>query len=198
MSWDSEFVTVVSGVPRSGTSLMMQMLGAGGVPLLVDDARCPDSDNPHGYFEYLPVKRSAQDVAWFAQAQGRAVKVIHTLLRYLPGGAELRIVLMERDLNEVLRSQRRMLERSGARYRAGDDARLAEGFAAQLRQARAWASTRPRTALLVIDHRDLLDRPLELAGRVDVFLGAGLDVEAMARQPDPELYRIRARSGSGC
>ncbi len=183
------FVTVVSGVPRSGTSLMMQMLAAGGVPLLVDDERPPDEDNPRGYAEYARVKASARDVSWIAEAPGHAVKVIHALLRHLPGDLELRIILMERNLEEVLASQRAMMERAGAV--TGDDPGLAALFADQLEAARAWAVERPRTALLRVLYRDAVERPADVARRVDAFVGGALDVPAMIRAVDPALYRNR-------
>lgn len=186
-----EFTTVVSGVPRSGTSLMMQMLGAGGIPLLVDDVRAPDVDNPRGYAEYAPVMASQRDVSWYGDAAGRAVKVIHTLLRHLPEAGELRIILMERDFDEIARSQARMLARSQATGDIADEGRLAEVFAAQLQEVRRWAIARPRTALLAMGHRQVLEDPVGAARRVDAFLGGGLDVAAMAACADPALYRSR-------
>ncbi len=185
------FVTVVSGVPRSGTSLMMQMLAAGGVPLLADDERPPDEDNPRGYFEYAPVKGSARDVGWWRDAPGRAVKVVHVLPRHLPDRGELRIVLVERELREVLRSQRTMLERAGEVLDRAEEAALERVFEAQLAEARGWAATRPRTALLPVAHRSLIEAPADVVSRVEAFLGGGLDVDAMIACVDPTLYRSR-------
>ena len=190
--WDREFATIVSGVPRSGTSLMMQMLAASGVPLLVDDARPPDLDSPRGFFEYAPVKTSARDVSWFCDAFGHAVKVIHTLLRYLPQDGELRVLLMERDLDEVMHSQRAMLERAGERSDPAHDARLSALFARQLDDVRIWATARPHTALLPVAHRELIDDPIPVIHRIDAFLGGGLDPEAMAVCLEPGLYRSRS------
>lgn len=186
-----DFVTVVSGIPRSGTSLMMQMLAAGGLPLLADGQRPPDADNPRGYFEYAPVKRSAQDAGWWPDAVGRAVKVVHRLLRYLPEEGELRIVLLERDLGEILGSQRRMLERTGAGVEAEDEVTLERVFEAQLDEARAWAVARPRTALLRVAHRSLIQSPGDVVPRIQGFLGGDLDTEAMIDCVDPGLYRSR-------
>ena len=185
------FVTVVSGVPRSGTSLMMQMLAAGGVPLLVDGERPPDEDNPRGYFEYAPVKASARDVGWWSDAPGRAVKVVHALLPHLPQWGELRIVLLERELGEVLRSQRTMLERAGEVPDRDHEAALERVFEAQLAKARDWAATRPRTALLPVAHRSLIEAPADVVPRVEAFLGGDLDVDAMIACVDPTLYRSR-------
>ena len=108
-----DFVTVVSGAPRSGTSMMMRMLAVGGIAPLTDGVRVPDTDNPHGYYEYEPVKRTKADDSWLGQAAGRAVKMVHLLLRDLPADRSYRVILMRRDLTEMVTSQRRMLERLG-------------------------------------------------------------------------------------
>jgi hypothetical protein len=114
MNQTRSFVTIVSGLPRSGTSLLMQMLRAGGMPVLADDARPPDTDNPAGYLEYAPVLRTATDANWVAAAPGHAVKVIYALLRHLPRGFAYRVLWMRRDLDEVIASQQAMLARRGA------------------------------------------------------------------------------------
>src|SRR5262249_56905877 len=107
-------IVVVSGLPRSGTSLMMQMLQVGGMPLLIDDLRPPDADNPNGYWEYEPVKCLQQDNFWIPKAEGKAVKVISALLQYLPPQHTYKIIFMQRPLPEILASQTVMLERRGA------------------------------------------------------------------------------------
>src|SRR5438046_6429896 len=107
------YITVVSGLPRSGTSLMMQMLRAGGMPVRTDGFRKADEDNPRGYLEYEPVKRTREDSSWVSDAVGKAVKVVYLLLRDLPDGFDYRVILMRRSLREVLASQSAMLMRSG-------------------------------------------------------------------------------------
>jgi hypothetical protein len=186
-----DFVTVVSGLPRSGTSLMMQMLQAGGLPPLTDGTRPADPDNPRGYFEYEPVKRLRQDASWVGGAVGRAVKVVHLLLPDLPPGHEYRALLMRRDLAEVVRSQRVMLERSGKKGAALGDEQLAAVFAQQLAKVEAWLAAQPHFRVLEVPHRDAVTDPAAVAARVADFLGGGLDVEAMARAVDPALYRQR-------
>ena len=185
------FTTVVSGLPRSGTSLAMQMLEAGGVPVLHDGARAADADNPRGYYEYAAVKRPETGAPWLAGAAGYAVKVVCGLAHRLPDGPELRVVLLLRDLGEVLSSQRRMLERSGADWDPSDDERLRPRFEALLERTRSWARERPRTALLEIGYADLLAAPLAAAERLEVFLGGGLDIAAMAERPDAGLFHSR-------
>ena len=125
------FITIVSGLPRSGTSLMMQMLEAGGMELLTDGRRVPDEHNPRGYFEHEGVKHSRNDLSWLDHAAGKAVKVIHLLLLHLPAGRDYRVVFMERDIQEVIASQRAMLKQQGRTGAALSDAKLAEIFESQ-------------------------------------------------------------------
>src|SRR4051812_40403893 len=108
-----DFITIVSGLPRSGTSLMMQMLGAGGMQLLTDGQRAPDEHNSRGYFEHEAVKHSRKDLSWLNQANGKAVKVVHLLLAPLPLDRSYRVIFMLRDLQEVITSQRVMLSKQG-------------------------------------------------------------------------------------
>ena len=109
---DQEII-VVSGLPRSGTSLMMQMLAAGGVEVVTDHVRTADTDNPRGYYEFELVKKIKQDASWLPEARGKAVKMVSQLLYDLPAGEKYRIIFLERDLDEVLVSQEKMLERLG-------------------------------------------------------------------------------------
>lgn len=190
------FVTVVSGLPRSGTSLAMQMLRAGGVPLLCDDARAADDHNPVGYFEYAPVLRSARDTSWVAAARGHAVKVVAPLLRHLPASQEYRVLWMRRDLREVIASQDRMLAQSG---RPPADAlapeRLAAIFAAQQAELAAWLATQRHLRTLDVAFGALVADPAPAAAAIDAFLGCGLDGAAMRAAVDPRLHRNRATSG---
>src|SRR5882724_8514008 len=121
-------IVIVSGLPRSGTSLMMQMLQAGGMPLLIDDRRPADADNPNGYWEYEPVKRLQQDNSWIPKAEGKAVKVVSALLQYLPPQYTYKIIFMQRSLQEVLASQAVMLQRRGTQGSKADDTTLATVF----------------------------------------------------------------------
>ena len=93
---DRDVVTIVSGLPRSGTSMMMKMLEAGGIELLIDRVRVADADNPKGYYEFERVKQIETDQAWLPEAQGKAVKMISALLRHLPADCRYRIIFMER------------------------------------------------------------------------------------------------------
>src|SRR5690348_11232627 len=132
------FVTIVSGLPRSGTSMMMGMLEAGGMPVLVDGIRKPDINNLNGYYEFEPVKSLRNDPSWLVMAQGRAVKIIYRLLHFLPRTFDYRVILMERDLSEVVDSQAAMLARQGSHMTAGDCARITELLVQDLSIFRDW------------------------------------------------------------
>lgn len=185
-------MTVVSGLPRSGTSLMMQMLGAGGVPLLCDAARPPDEDNPRGYFEYEPVKRLARDASWIPMAEGKAVKVVYSLLRYLPPGRDYRIVFMTRQLTEVVRSQHAMLARLGTAGSTLGGEKLAALFEGQLGHLDRWLDAQPGISVLRVSHLDAIRSPERVAASVNGFLGGVLNETAMANAVDPQLHRQRS------
>jgi len=189
-----DFITVVSGLPRSGTSLMMQMLAAGGIPPMTDQLRTPDESNPRGYFEFEAVKRLRADHSWLAQAQGHALKIIHLLLRELPvdGHFQYRILFMKRALAEVLASQRAMLERQGKP--SADPQVLAKVYERQLAQVEQWLASHACFAVRVVEHQQLINSPAEVAASVGKFLGGDLDLNAMAGAVDPSLYRQRSDS----
>jgi hypothetical protein len=186
-----DFVTVVSGLPRSGTSLAMQMLAAGGIEPLTDRARTPDDNNPRGYLEYEPVKHLKADRAWFAGAKGRSVKIIHALLTELPDDVPCRVLFMRRDLGEVVRSQRVMLERSGRTGGGLTPERLVAVYEAQLAGVARWLAERPSFRVLDVPYADLVRAPEPVVATIDAFLGGGLDTGAMADAVDPDLYRNR-------
>jgi hypothetical protein len=184
-----DFVTVVSGLPRSGTSMMMQMLAAGGLPALTDQVRAADADNPRGYYELEAVKHTRTDPSWLAQATGNVVKMVHLLLYDLPADRAYRVVLMRRDLREVIASQRVMLKRRGQTGAALSDDQLRQTFEGQMRKLEAWLAGQAHVAWLPVPYAEVVARPAEWAGRLDPFLGGGLDTAAMAAAVDRVLYR---------
>ena len=186
-------VIVVSGLPRSGTSLVMQMLEAGGVEIVTDGERTADDDNPRGYYEFERVKSLRGDKSWLDGARGKAVKVIHLLLMELPTDREYRVLFLKRDIGEVLKSQAKMLERSGKSGAALPAERLAEIYRGQLAGVMAWLGAREYFKVLELEHADLLSSPAESAERIGAFLGLPLEVGAMAGVVDPTLYRNRSR-----
>jgi hypothetical protein len=185
------FVTVVSGLPRSGTSLMMQMLSAGGIPALTDEVRAADEDNPRGYLEFERVKRIKQDTSWLDEARGKVVKMVHLLLYDLPPDRPYRVVFMRRNLDEVLASQRKMLERQGKQGAQISEAQLRKVFDDQVKKVTAWMGTQPNVKAIEVVYHELVDDPTSHAMRLNEFLGGSLNVGAMAGAVDPKLYRNR-------
>jgi len=190
-----ESLVVVTGLPRSGTSMLMQMLAAGGMPVLADGLRMADEDNPRGYLEFEPVKRLLRDASFLAGARGKAVKIVAPLLAALPAELACRVILIERDLDEVLDSQARMLERRSHGPDAAPELRqrLREEYVSILERVKASLAVRPATQLLVIRHADAMRDPRGTAQRLNQFLDGGLDTEKMAAAIDRALYRNRAQ-----
>jgi hypothetical protein len=186
-------VVVVSGLPRSGTSLMMQMLAAGGLPVLSDGLRRPDGDNPNGYYEFERAKRlPAGDTAWLPEGRGKAVKIISALLVHLPPGYDIRVLFMRRDFAEMLASQQEMLRnRSEPAASPAEQAEMARQFARHLAEVQAWMGGQPRLEFMEVDYNRLIAAPLETARAVQVFLGLPLEIERMAAAVNPALYRQR-------
>ena len=186
-----DYVTVVSGAPRSGTSLMMRMLAAGGIPALTDGQRPPDAHNPHGYFEYSPVKRLAEDASWIEAARGKAVKIIYRLLAHLPPRMSYRIVFMQRDLEEVFASQRDMLRAQGDAAASQESACLIPAMAAELRAVKDWLPHQPNMSVRAVPYADVVREPVAWSSEVSRFLGGDLDEAALAAVVDASLYRHR-------
>lgn len=189
---DTDTIVVVSGLPRSGTSMMMQMLEAGGMHVLTDGLRTADEDNLKGYFEYEKVKALKSDRSWLPEAGGKAVKIISGLLRYLPDTFAYRIIFIRRALDELLASQDRMLVRRGVQPGGqAENAEIARVFRKHLQQTEAWLSGRPGFRTLYAEHRQILADPAREAARVNTFLDNRLDEAAMAASVDASLYRQR-------
>ena len=189
---DPGLIAVVSGLPRSGTSLMMKMLDAGGLPPLTDHIRSADEDNPRGYYEFERVKKLKDDRDWLPSAQGRAVKIISALLSQLPALYEYRVIFMRRAMPEILASQRQMLVRRGEPADQVSDADMAALFSRHLQQVESWLARQPNMRVLYVNYNELVTAPLAGAQRVSEFLGGRLDVTQMAGAVDPGLHRQRS------
>jgi hypothetical protein len=187
------FIPIVSGLPRSGTSLMMSMLAAGGLEVLTDQLRTPDDDNPAGYFELEEVKKLITgENSWLARSNGKAVKVISTLLPFLPDGYRYRIIFMRRAMDEVLASQRKMLINRGEDPDKINDDQMAAMFHKDLQQSERWINSQSHFTRIDIDYRQLIANPKPLVAEVNRFLGGGLDEDKMLAVIDPSLYRQRS------
>ena len=169
---------------------MMQMLAAGGLPLLTDQERKPDIDNPRGYCEWEPAKLLPRQPNRIDEAEGKAVKIISQLLLSLPRGRNYRLIFMERPLPEVLASQDEMLKRRGSTEPV-DHALLTQAFRDHIREIVSWLEQREDIPICRMGYRKVLSDPSGCAQTVRDFLGLDLRVEAMAREVDLSLYRNR-------
>ena len=191
-------IAIVSGLPRSGTSLMMQMLVAGGMTALSDGERTADADNPRGYLEWERIKTLPTDPGCIAEAEGKVVKVISRLLLALPGGYDYRVVFMERPMVEVLASQAKMLARRGVAKPGPDDKAIAAAFERHLREVHGWLDKTSGVIGLRLAYHSVLQEPAQTAAKLAEFFGegpgVGLDAAAMAKAVDASLHRNRGES----
>ena len=185
-------VLIVSGLPRSGTSLMMMMLESTGIPPLTDHQRSADDDNPRGYYEFERVKKLRQgDKDWLLQAHGKAVKVISALLTYLPPDFNYQVLFMQRALPEILASQKKMLVNRGEDPEKIRDEEIALSFENHLAQVLDWLGRQSNFSTYFVDYNGLLREPKPEVHRINQFLGGGLDESRMLAAIDPNLYRQR-------
>lgn len=186
-------IIVVSGLPRSGTSMVMGMLAAAGLECVCDGVRTADKDNPRGYFEDERVKKltAADNSMWLGEARGKVIKVVSPLLKGLPDDNVYRVLFVRRDLREVLASQKKMMDRRGEHHDQPDEL-MEEIFLKHLTALDATLKNRPEIKLMYLDHREVINDPHKQAGRICKFLDQSLDTEVMAAAVDQGLYRNRA------
>jgi hypothetical protein len=182
-------VIIVSGLPRCGTSLMMQMLEQGGVDILTDKIRAADTDNPRGYYEFERVKKIKQDASWLPATRGKAVKMVSQLLYDLPSSERYGIIFMERDMDEMLDSQEKLLQRLN--QTGAPREKMRQAYILHLQRLHEWLRQQANMRVLLVRYNDLVERPEEEVKRVCDFLGRPMQVENMAKSVDPSLYRNR-------
>ena len=187
-----DYLTIVSGLPRSGTSMMMRMLEAGGIPVMTDEIRVANEDNPAGYFELEAVKKTREDDSWLRDGPGRAVKMIYRLLRDLPGHSVYRVLFLRRRLVEIHASQEAMLRRSGKDASSMDLAAFERLFNGEIERSLQWLGEQPNFAVLEVDYNALVENPPATISDINAFLDHRLDVGAMQGIIAPGLYRQRA------
>ena len=188
-------IVVVSGLPRSGTSMMMKMLSEGGLDVVTDAIRAADEDNPDGYFEFEPVKQLTSGATdWLETADGKLVKVISALLEHLPANHEYKVVFMEREIREILVSQQKMLQRRNEASKTPDD-ELASQFKEHLKATKYWLARQPNMSVMYVDYSRLVADPDAFCRPVAEFLGVPLDLGRMRAVPNARLYRNRAAPG---
>jgi predicted AlkP superfamily phosphohydrolase/phosphomutase/tetratricopeptide (TPR) repeat protein len=184
-----EIITIVSGLPRSGTSMMMQCLNAGGLQPFTDGERVADSDNPRGYFEHEKATQLGRDRSWLSKVRGKSVKIMAQLLPMLPADQKYRILFMDRDLQEIARSQQAMLDRLGNSGSGLSDDRLIRTFDAQVAAVEAWMAESANIQCLFVDYSRTLDDPSSIMHEVNLFLGGSLDETMMKSAIDRSLRR---------
>jgi len=189
-----EPVIIVSGLPRSGTSMMMKMLESGGFKILTDKEREADEDNPKGYYEYEKVKEldKAEDKEWVSELRGTTVKIISQLLKHLPENNNYKVVFMIRKLDEVMASQNKMLRRRGEPVNPEAEEEMKALFERHLFQTKYWLNRQPNFETLYLKHRDILSDPLKNAKLLQEFFKGKPNAEKMAMVVDPNLYRNRS------
>lgn len=189
---NKDYIIVVSGLPRSGTSMMMKMLEAGGLPILTDNLREADANNPKGYYEFERVKELPNgDYGWIPEAGGKVVKIVTGLIMNLPSDARYKVIFMQRAMKEVLSSQKKMLGRLGREDDRVEDEKMKKIYQEHLKQVNAWIAKQPNIEVLYVNYNTMLGSPLESLKKVNEFLGGGMDVNVMAGVVDKELYRER-------
>jgi hypothetical protein len=186
-------IIVVSGLPRSGTSMVMKMLEAGGAEIASDGMRTADEDNPKGYYELERVKTldKEMDKSWLRELRGRAVKIISYFLRYLPDSNYYKVIFIDRNLEELIASQNKMLLNRQKNHDPREDECIIKNFESHLWKVKNTILAKPWFEPLYLNHRYVLADPREDARKINRFLGGGLDEERMAGVVDPKLYRNR-------
>jgi hypothetical protein len=182
-------VIVVSGLPRPGTSLMMQLLHAGGIPVVTDGIRAADVDNPRGYYEFERVKKVKTDTAWLPDARGKVVKMVSLLLFDLPPRERYRVIFMERDMDEIVMSQEKMLTRLGRPIPPRQD--MARAFGKHLQKLHERMCDQPHFSVMRIGYADVVARPGACVAQINEFLGGRLNVDAAISAVDPSPHRNR-------
>ncbi len=186
----TESIIVVTGLPRSGTSMMMKMLEAGGIEVVTDNVRTADEDNPKGYYEFEKVKKLKEDASWLPEIKGKAVKMASELLYDLPDDYQYRLIFMRRDIDEILASQRKMLKRQG-KEDSFDDAEMKAVYTKHLDEITNWLNEKPNMGVLYINYNQTIKDPQTQAEMIEDFLGKSLNIKEMVSVVDENLYRNR-------
>ncbi len=180
-------ITIVSGLPRSGTSMMMQILKSGGMKVVTDNIRKANEDNPHGYYEYERVKKIKEDTAWLKETRGKAFKMISQLLYDLPSNENYKIIFMNRKMNEILASQSKMLERMGSNKGGKKKEKMGKFFDKHLCEIKDWIESRKCMAVLYIDYNDFLVNSDEHIKTLNRFLNYKLNEKKAIKVIDKSI-----------
>lgn len=184
----TDSIIIVTGLPRSGTSMMMKMLEAGGIEVVTDNIRTADEDNPRGYYEFEKVKKLKEDSSWLPETKGKAVKMASKLLYDLPDSYNYKLIFMRRDIDEILVSQKKMLKRQG-KEDSFDDAEMKAAYTKHLDEVTNWIASKPNMEVIYINYNETINDPQTQAEMVDDFVGGGLSIKEMVSVIDKNLYR---------
>ena len=189
---DKNYIVIVSGLPRSGTSMMMKMLEAGGQPIMTDNLREADANNPNGYYEFERVKQLPDgDYGWIHEAGGKVVKIVTGLIMKLPSDYKYKVIFMQRAMKEVLSSQKKMLGRLGKEDDKVEDDKMKKIYQEHLKQVNAWIAKQQNIEVQYVNYNTMLGNPLESLQKVNEFLGGEMNADVMAGVINKELYRER-------
>jgi hypothetical protein len=191
---NKEIITVVSGLPRSGTSMMMKMLEAGGMEIMKDGIRKADDDNPNGYYEFEKAKELEKDTSWLKDAKGKVVKIISALLEHLPEKYNYKIIFMHRNMDEILNSQRQMLIRRGEPTDDVSDEKMGKMFLKHLQTVEEKLKKQSNVDVLPVHYNEFLKEPVTHSRIVNQFLKINLNADNMVSVVDQSLYRQRKKS----
>ena len=189
-----EPITIVSGLPRSGTSMMMRMLGAGGISAVTDNIREADDDNPRGYYEFEKVKQIKEDSSWLEECRGKAVKMVSALLYHLPGDKNYKVIFMRREMKEVLASQRKMLQRLDREGADVSEEEMKEKYEKHLLKLEGRLARQANIDVVYVSYNEVINHPEENARMVNNFLEGRLNIVEMTKVVDQSLYRQRIRA----
>lgn len=182
---ENNTILIVSGLPRSGTSMMMQMIAKSGITILTDELRVADHSNPKGYYEFEPVKSLAKDNSWMDQAQGKCVKIIAQLLPFIRKEFQYKVIYMDRNLDEVLKSQNVMLGKGDQPVNPV----IADVFKKQVASVTKFLQESPNIETLTINYRESIEDPAGVAKKVAEFIGKPEMEETMSAAVSKDLYR---------
>jgi len=176
--------------------MMMKMLAEGGLEIVTDALRTADDDNPNGYFEFEPVKQLTQgNDKWLEEARGKAVKIISALLEHLPTSFHYKVIFMERSLQEVLASQKKMLL-NRSEESSISDSEMEEKLKKHVADVKYWLARQPSIDVLYVDYGKMLSSPEAYCRHIADFIGIPVNIEKMQSVPNQNLYRNRANRKS--
>ncbi len=192
LKMEDKTIIVVSGLPRSGTSMMMKMLNAGGTDTLTDNIRKADEDNTNGYYELEKIKNLKKDTSFLGDSIGKSVKIISALLKYLPAEYQYKIIFMRRDLDEVLSSQKQMLIRRDEPTDRISDENMKEIYLKHLKLVDGWLKEQENIKVIYLNYKDFFIEPKKHIEQLNKFLGNSLDTDKIYSVIDQTLYRQKS------